>query len=275
MWMSPREDVDNDRESTSMVNEYFRVLGEIMATESRMLSGFYRHREKLGENREALLQRFFSTYLPRRFAAGSGFALFGDGVSTQQDVVVYDQLNNPVLFPGTAAPLFPPSAVAAVVEVKSTLTNVELRQTVIKAKLLKENLRASFAHHPAPPQSEALAGLFSFRSRLSPAEVLEQMKTVEEEIGAGFRDRLDVICLLGQGIVLGGSLLYSTTNGGAPLLATTADPRRQRLAVEAENSLFIFYSRLLDYISGRGEVRPQLMSYMAPETPMGEIVAVG
>lgn len=275
MVMGPREDVGNGRESKSMLNEYFRVLGEVMATESQVLSGFYRHRGKLGENREALLQRFFSTYLPRRFAAGSGFALFGEDVSTQQDVVVYDQLNSPVLFPESAAPLFPPSAIAAVVEVKSTLTSEELRQTVIKAKLLKENLRSSFAHHPAPPQAEALAGLFSFRSRLTPAEVLEQMQAVEDEIGADFRDRLDVVCLLGQGLVLGGSLLYSTTSDGAPLLATTAVPRQQRIAVEAENSLFIFYSRLLDYISGRPDVRPQLMSYMAPDTPMGEIVASG
>jgi hypothetical protein len=273
--MGPSGDVDAGRGGQSMINEYFTVLGEIMATESRMLSRFYRHRGKLGENREALLERFLSTYLPRRFAAGSGFALFGDDVSTQQDVVVYDQLDNPVLFPGTAAPLFPPSAIAAVVEVKSTLTREELRQTVVKAKLLKENLRASFDHHPAPPQSDVLAGLFSFGSRLSPAEVLEQMKSVEEEIGSGFRDRLDVVCLLGQGIVLGGSLFYSTTNDGASLLATTPVPRQQRLAVEAENSLFIFYSRVLDYISGRDAVRPQLMSYMPPDTPMGEIVAIG
>jgi hypothetical protein len=88
----------------------------------------------LGENREAVLQQFFSTYLPQRFGVGTGFALLGaEQVSTQQDVVIYDRLNNPVLFPESAAPLFPPSALVAVIEVKSRLTRPELRRTVAKA----------------------------------------------------------------------------------------------------------------------------------------------
>jgi hypothetical protein len=36
--------------------------------------------------------------------------------------------------------------------------------------------------------------------------------------------------------------------------------------VAAENSLFLFYSRLLDHIVGRGEIRPQLMSLLQRDT---------
>lgn len=262
-------------EAQPMLELYFNALGEIMAAESRMMANLYRHRGKLGENRAALLQRFLATYLPQRFGVGAGFALFGDDVSTEQDVVVYDQLNNPVLFPETVAPLFPPSALAAVVEVKSRLTKSELRQTIIKGKALKENLRGSFIHHPAPPRAEALAALFAFDSRLAVADVLHEAKAVEEEIGAEMGDRIDAVCVLGEGLVLGGSLLYSTTHKGEPLHPETRPPRQQRLAVEAENSLFIFYSRLLDYILARAEVRPQLMSYLPPDTPLGEVVASG
>lgn len=259
-----------------MLDAYFKTLSELMAAESRLLSDFYRHKGKLGENREALLQRFLATYLPRRFGVGTGFALLGADVSTQQDVVVYDQLTNPVLFPDTAAPLFPPSALAAVIEVKSTLTKAELTKTVKKTLVLKRELRAAFTHHPAPPRSEALVGLFAFASRgLSIASVLHEMKAAEEEAEAGVRDRLDVICLLEQGLVLGSSLFYSTTNGGAPLLETSEALPQQRLAVTAPNSLFVFYSRLLDYILGRGDIRPQLMSYLPPDTALGEVVAVG
>ena len=258
-----------------MLDQYFAALGKLMAAESRLLADFYRHRGKLGENREALLQRFLATYLPKRFGVGTGFALFGAEVSTQQDVVVYDQLNNPVLFPDTVAPLFPPSALAAFIEVKSTLTRDELRDVVVKVKRVKEELRASFAVHPDPPRSEALAGLFAFASRLDVVEVMERMREVEDELETDLADRLDIVCLLEQGLVLGGSLFYSTTNNGLPLLKETPRPRQQRLAVAAPNSLFIFYSRLLDYILGRREVRPQLMSYLPPETPLGEIVAIG
>ena len=264
-----------DSNAQPMIELYFNALGEIMAAESRMMANLYRHRGKLGENRAALLQRFLATYLPRRFGVGAGFALFGDDVSTEQDVVVYDQLNNPVLFPATVAPLFPPSALAAVVEVKSRLTKSELRQTIVKVKALKQNLRGSFAHHPAPPRAEALAALFAFDSRLAIADILHAAKAVEDEVGAEPQDRLDAVCVLGTGIVFGGSLLYSTTHEGEPLLPETRPPRQQRLAVEAENSLFIFYSRLLDYILARADVRPQLMSYLPPDTPLGEVVARG
>jgi hypothetical protein len=99
-----------------MLSTYFHALSEVMAAESRLLAQVYSsHHGKLGENREAVLQRFFSTYLPQRFGVGTGFALLGaEQVSTQQDVVIYDRLNNPVLFPESAAPLFPPSALVPV-----------------------------------------------------------------------------------------------------------------------------------------------------------------
>jgi hypothetical protein len=258
-----------------MLAEYFKALSDLMAAESRMLATFYRHRGKLGENREAIIQRFLATYLPRRFGVGSGFALFGDEVSTQQDVVVYDALNNPILFPDSIAPLFPPSALAAVVEVKSTLTRDEIRDVVKKTQAVKQSLRAAFANHPEPPRSEALASSFAFGSRLSVAEILRTMKEAEDDLGVEMADRLDMVCLLGKGIILGGSLFYSTTNNGDPLLPATPRPRQQRLAVEAEQSLFIFYSRLLDYILGRRETRPQLMSYVPADLPLGTVVGIG
>jgi len=267
--------VSRDCDSQPMLEEYFAALSEIMAQESETLGRFYRHPGKLGENREALVMRLLQTYLPKRFGVGSGFALFGDEVSTQQDVVVYDQLTNPILFPDTPAPLFPPSALVALIEVKSTLKAGELREVVTKTGAIKAGLRQAFAHHPAPPRSEALVALFAFDSRLELPAILATIKAEEEANEIAMVDRLDVVCLLGRGLVLGGSLFYSTTNNGEPLVAGAPEPRQQRLAVAAENSLFIFYSRLLDYILGRGEVRPQLMSYLPPDMPLGEIIGIG
>jgi hypothetical protein len=259
-----------------MLDAYFNTLGELMAAESRLLGDFYRHRGKLGEGREALLQRFLATYVPRRFGVSTGFALFGAELSTQQDVVVYEQLTNPVLFPDTVAPLFPPSALAAVIEVKSTLTRRELEKTVKKTAALKRALRDSFVHHPAPPRSEARCGLFAFGARsLDIAGIVAALVEFEDELAVGRRDRLDVVCLLGGGLVLGGSLFYSTTTGGEPLLADSPELPQSRVGLAAENSLFLFYSRFLDYVLGRVDVRPQLMSYLPPETPLGEVVAVG
>jgi Domain of unknown function (DUF6602) len=256
-----------------MIDRYFSSLGETMARESRLMADVYRHPGKLGENREALLGRFLDAYLPRRYGVGTGFALFGSDLSTQQDVVVYDRIDNPVLFPDSAAPLFPPSALHALIEVKSRLTRRELVKTARKAARFKRELRRSFANHPEPPKLEALAMLFVFGSALEPARILGELKSLEEDEGVDMRDRVDMVCALGQGVVLGGSLM-STTRGGSSL-RDDSRTRQQRLAVEVSNSLFVFYARLLDYIATRPLTRPHVMSYLPPETPMGVVVAVG
>jgi hypothetical protein len=188
-------------------------------------------------------------------------------MSTQQDVVVFDQHTNPVLFPSTAAPVFPPSALVAAIEIKSRLTRAELRATVAKTRLFKRELRAAFTHHPEPPRAEALVCIFAFESGLGLLQTKQTLVAFERD--TDLCDRLDMICLLGRGLVLGGSMYANMGRTSPP------EPKEQRLAVEFENSLFLFYSRLLDYALERGEVRPQLMSYMDPETPMGVTVGEG
>jgi hypothetical protein len=248
-----------------------------MAPESRLLAQVYSsHHGKLGRDREAVLQRFFSTYLPQRFGVGTGFALLGaEQVSTQQDVVIYDRLNNPVLFPESAAPLFPPSALAAVIEVKSKLTQPELRKAVAKSVALKRGIRASFAAHPAPPRTEALSCLFAFEAGKRPlAGLLDILADSENALGAEPIDRLDLLCVLQRGVIVGGGVFYALSMGGQ-VLTPGAPPHHQRcMALETEHELLLFYSQLLDHIMSRGDTRPWLMSYLPPESGMGQVVGV-
>jgi hypothetical protein len=62
-----------------------------------------------------------------------------------------------------------------------------------------------------------------------------------------------VVCVLEKGLVFGSSLFYATTTGGQPLVPEAAPIPQERIAVETTSSLFIFYSRLMDYILGRGD----------------------
>lgn len=253
-----------------MIDAYFRALAETMARESALMGQLFTHRGKLGENREALLARFLSTYLPARYGVSSGFALLGARLSTQQDVIVYDRQDNPVLFPTGAAPLFPPSALAAVVEVKSRLTKHELESASARASYLKRELRRAFVHHPHPPEREALAVLFAFRSVPGPASVLNQLRDIEQRAGTQVDDRLDLICILDVGVVVGGSLFAKTLRDrGGRFVDVDA------VAVAVDDSLLVFYTRLVDYLAARPTVAPQLMSYLPPTTPMGVVVATG
>jgi hypothetical protein len=250
-----------------MVDQYFRELALTMARESELLGALYRHPGKLGENRESLLARFLSSYLPRRYGVSSGFALLGGELSTEQDVVVYDQVDNPVLFPDASAPLFPPSALKALVEVKSRLTKRELKRTVVKTARLKRGLRVAFANHPAPPQEEALVMLLAFRSALAVADIHRLLRELEDDEGVADADRLDLVCVLNEGLVVGGPLLA--------VLDNERERDRGRLAVALEDSLFVFYVLLLDRLAAMAPTPPRLMSYLSPATPMGVVVAEG
>ena len=254
---------------------YFQALSQLMASESRLLASVFRtHRGKLGENREALLHRFFSTYLPARFGVGTGFALLGsEEISSQQDIVIYDSLSNPVLFPESVAPLFPPSALVAVVEVKSRLTKAELRKTVAKSIALKRAIRASFERHPAPPQRETLSCLFAFEATLPLPRVLEELAQNEESLATEPIDRLDMICVLGQGLVFGSAVFHSISVDGEVLTPHSTPTPQHWLALETRHELFTFYSRVLDHIMAMPTIRPQLMSYVPADMEIGRTVA--
>jgi hypothetical protein len=253
-----------------VIDDYFRALAETMSRQSELMGRLYTHRGALGENREALVARFLNSYLPACYGVSSGFALLGAELSTQQDVVVYERLTNPVLFPDSAAPLFPPGALAASIEVKSQLTRGELYSATEKAWRLKRELRRALARHPKPPEREALAALFAFRSRLNPAAVLALMREHEHRGGVEVRDRLDLVCVLNVGVVVGGSLWTDALRRQRSDLADA-----EAIAVGVDDSLFVFYTCLVDFLARRPPTPPQLMSYLPLASPMGIVVATG
>jgi hypothetical protein len=117
--------------------------------------------------------------------------------------------------------------------------------------------------------------LFCFRSRLKIRSIHDRLRTFEDDLGAPPRDRLDMICVLDHGVVVGSSVFYALTSGQGQMLTADAPPLTQeRVAMETDTALLLFYTLLLDSIVGRQEVRPQLLSYLPPDHGMGLVVAV-
>lgn len=73
-----------------------------------------------GAWKESVLRAMISRTLPTTYAVASGFIVTEDEVSTQIDVLIYDT-SVPVLYKGGDLVFVPPSACAAVIEVKSKL----------------------------------------------------------------------------------------------------------------------------------------------------------
>lgn len=125
------------------------------------------HNAVRGGEAEKIVRKFLENHLPRRFAVGSGFIIDPeDAISRQTDVIVYDAFNCPTYRAGEDSAIFPSDNVAAVIEVKSRLTNSELRkawENIHKTKSLKKR----FTNAPGPLRSQTLGCIFAFNSDLS------------------------------------------------------------------------------------------------------------
>lgn len=266
-----------------MIHEYFQYISKKMAFESEILIAFYKgHRGKLGEAREILLQRFLSSYLPKRFGIGSGFTILsGSSVSTEQDIIIYDALNNPVFFPEFRSSIFPPNAIQALIEVKSSLDKSELQNTVQKTSPLKQELRKapSISVFPSRPPIEPLICLFGYSGqdlRITKENLISLQRDIAEN------NRLDLVCILNEGVIISGMYFNISKFGqpSSPYAKSITQEHRENILNKypnkvlayrlRENSLLVFYYWLLSYIIQCPFSIPDIIQYAPPDYEWGE-----
>ncbi len=260
-----------------MMHEYFQYVSRTMAIESEMILSFYKHHHgKLGEAREILLQRFLSNYLPKRFGVGSGFALLTEGnVSTEQDVIIYDNFNSPVFFSEYRSAVFPPSTIQCLIEVKSSLNKTVIEETIQKTKIVKQEMRKvpSLPVSSSTSSIETLVCLFAYAApnlKALKSRIISLQNDIKEE------DRLDLVCILGKGVIASGSYFNIATFGEPNSEYARSMSREQKDEILTtypdkvkcyqlgNDSLLVFYHWLLSYISRRPAMLPDLINYAPP-----------
>jgi len=112
-----------------------RVQGAIAA--SAAIDGID-HNALKGRIREIFVHDLLSPFLPSYAGIGTGKSIDSTGKqSNEVDVVIYDRDLMPALMLGQRESLFPIEAVLYVIEVKSSLSLKELRDTTKKAKYIR------------------------------------------------------------------------------------------------------------------------------------------
>jgi hypothetical protein len=122
---------------TTMPNdEWFRLLAswskELLSATDRIhyLIG-NRHQPTKGSYREALLRRLLRRVLPDRFRVSTGFIYRWNEPPTRQiDVLIWDAQQHSALLEEGDLAILTADAVAAIIEVKSTLTTSDLRDAL-------------------------------------------------------------------------------------------------------------------------------------------------
>lgn len=152
-----------------------RLFAASIASELDALSSRVRlivsHSGTVGTYRENLLQNVLRKHLPERYHVATGFIY---GCPRQIDVLIYDRLEYAPLFREGDLVVVPPSAVRAVIEVKTSLNADELRKSL--------NLLSSVALHDdcRPP---IFKGIFAFESVLSEVSLRELLHAIMCQIG--------------------------------------------------------------------------------------------
>jgi len=117
--------------SITNVTALFDDIGKNML---KFFSGWDTHVPHQGEKggvRERRVRDFLKSYLPRKYSVASGHIIDRQGnVSLQEDIVIFDGTNSPILRIDDYYQVFPCESVYATVEVKSTLNTTEIEKCI-------------------------------------------------------------------------------------------------------------------------------------------------
>jgi hypothetical protein len=170
------------------------------------------HAGEFGMYREAVCRDFLKFFIPGRLEISQGFLMNAyDEVSTQCDIVVYDSDSTPLIQSESRQRFFPVETVCAVGEVKSDISQNDLKGALGKladVKRMKEHVVAANAvwqrtPHTYDPENHLGDQLFTFLicDRFSPSyESLNMNQLYEDDVL--YRHRHNIILSLQDGLLL-------------------------------------------------------------------------
>lgn len=136
------------------------------------------HQGEKGRFNENQIQKVLRRLLPKKMDIGTGFIACSDAnrsISAQQDIVIYDSLENVTLFHDEMFDIFPIESVYGTIEVKTTLNVSELEKSFTanrKMRDMAENTgkyyRVSVAKERVSGSGEFVTEYFEVRDTLSP-----------------------------------------------------------------------------------------------------------
>ncbi len=230
------------------------------------------HPSLRGRARERALIEVLNTYLPRRFAATSGYILDPMGLlSPHLDVIIYDALNSPIYFASEEAQILPSDNVAVVIEVKSQLTKAELSSAIYhlsRAKRLGKSSPKSRIHdgsdwrdgeHPTGRISTQTV-LFAYGSKMSLDEIGNVFMREYTAVPPG--TQIDFIVLLDDGVV---SLCMNDSRFSLPPHVFVPGTFSWIAEGDDPTSLFVFFP----------PDSQEVLTFEGAHLPPGAVVAMG
>lgn len=177
------------------------------------VAGRLRHSAEFGAYRERICADFLRLYLPSYLRVGSGFLINGyNDVSTQCDLLIYDPEHTPLVEDASSHRFFPVETVAAIGEVKSTLSKQGLRDALIKLSASKAMRKIEqrtpvrraigisqkeIGHHWDNVVSFLVCQKFDFNTQ----DITSEISKFYDEASTPLRDRHNLVLSIEDGVL--------------------------------------------------------------------------
>lgn len=231
------------------LNRIFDGIGKQMLLDFEQIQSQVKHAGERGSEREASLRTFLQSYLPTKYAVTDGEIVDEFRQTSKQcDLIIYDQLNCPLLLAGKDYRVFPVEPVFATIEVKSVLSTAELRDASEKIKSVKILDR----------QNGPIAGIvFAYSSvwRTDPMEyIAENLRKINQ--GLEPYQYIDLLCVLDAGVI------NVIDEEGYTRITEKLSERSMFVWHElAPPVLLWFFIHLLDLLDGQKSSSPNYRNY--------------
>jgi hypothetical protein len=226
--------------------EIFDGIANKLLTDFDKIQAQIDHAGERGKQRERAIRDFLAKYLPRKYALGTGHVIDVEGsISKQCDIVIYDDLNCPLLLAEEGYQLFPAEAVFGVIEVKSALDANTIAQGVQNIQSVKQLKRIGH-------DEQVLGGIFAYRSKYGKGRIEAIANALRRENKSiPPRERLDLVCVLTDGLIFDYKGFEGWEEEGAMHVFLDATP----------SVLLLFLYYLIDLLEVRHSTMPSLIHY--------------
>ena len=167
---------------------FLRLREEMLA--DLAVGSLLRHGTSTGNSAERAWLNLLEKFLPGRYRAGPGFVVDAEGKRSRQiDIVIYDGVQTPAVFPHSSGLHVPVETVYAVIEVKSAVGHREITNARLKAASVRSLKRK--------PDQSIVCGLVAGTSCWTGETFQKQI--IDTATYQTSDERLDLGCILKEG----------------------------------------------------------------------------
>jgi hypothetical protein len=181
----------------AVVEEYWSGVLQRLQAEVDLFNSLIKHSGEKGRENELSLARILEKLVPRKYGIGSGMLIDSqDSYSSQTDIVVFNQADDPGVLAQTNQVLFPVENVKVCIEVKTTVGKDEIIDCAKKVRSVKALVSTS-------ERSRPIYALVGYKASTYVDTLVSNLADLP------LVDRPDIVCILNVGLVGGLGRIFS------------------------------------------------------------------